>query len=225
MLRNSGLIALVALVLAGCEDPEGGIFGDPVAPIEVTRPDGGEILVQGDTEAITWTAVGVTAENVNIDYSTDGVDWTNVTTAPASAGSYDWTVPGDDSKLCRVRVLEARAGGVWDESDADFRIAPAVYIEVTSPDGGEVWVVGGTETITWIASAGVAANVDIHYSTDDGATYPHPANLITTVATTDGSYTWSGVLGPASPDCRVRVQEAGGGVEDESDDVFEIRTP
>lgn len=225
MLRNSGLVVLVALVLAGCEDPEGGIFGDPVTPIKVTRPNGGEIWVFGDTETITWTAVGVTADNVIIDYF-DGVNWTRIdpgVTISASAGSHLWTIPDEDSKLCRVRVLEDRPGGLWDESDADFRIAQLVYIDVTSPDGGEVWLVGDTEkTITWIAP-GLGGNVVIDYSTTGAG---GPWTNIDTVPATDESCPWNGSGIPNEPStiCLVRVV-GGGGVEDESDDVFEIKAP
>src|SRR5206468_9465933 len=50
--------------------------------------------------------------------------------------------------------------------------APAVA--VVAPNGAETWVANSPQTITWSATdaAGIA-NVDLAYSTDGGATYPH----------------------------------------------------
>ena len=76
---------------------------------------------------------------------------------------------------------------------------------------------GEVHDVTWSAG-GITGNVEIHYSTDSGVTYP---NYIATVPASSGSYPWT-VPDVNSMQCRVRVQEPGGGVSDESDMDFRI---
>ena len=59
-----------------------------------------------------------------------------------------------------------------DESDGPFEIADATapVVTVTAPDGGESWVIGSIQTITWSASDNVGVTgFDLDYSTDGGA--------------------------------------------------------
>ena len=96
-------------------------------------------------------------------------------------------------------------------------------VTVTSPNGGENWPVGTSQTITWTASdnSGVVTSIDIYYSTNGGATYPY---TIATGETNDGAYTWT-VPNTPSTTCRVKVvaHDAAGNIgEDESDADFTI---
>ncbi len=228
MLRNTFLVAVAALVLAGCENPLGGIFGDPNW-IKVTSPNGGELWVEGEDHNITWKAPGV-VDDVELHYSIDsGQNWTAIeepvgvpVVVPGTDETFAWTIPaGVVETTCRVRVQEAGVGGtgLGDQSNANFEIR-APFIQVTSPNGGENWAVGDDRTITWIARGVAPGDVDIHYSTNSGGNYP-PANLIATVPIGDGSCPWT-VPDDAFITCRVRVQEAGGGISDESDADFTI---
>jgi hypothetical protein len=105
----------------------------------------------------------------------------------------------------------------------DDTVAPAVA--VTSPNGGEIAVVGGTTTIQWTATdAGSIAGVDIALSRDGGATWPEP--LATGIANT-GSFGWT-VTGPATSQAFVRVTATDGGCNagtDASDAGFQISDP
>ena len=96
-------------------------------------------------------------------------------------------------------------------------------VTVISPNGGENWPVGTSQTITWTASdnSGVVTSIDIYYSTNGGATYPY---TIATGETNDGAYTWT-VPNTPSTTCRVKVvahDAAGNTGEDESDADFTI---
>jgi protocatechuate 3,4-dioxygenase beta subunit len=93
-------------------------------------------------------------------------------------------------------------------------------LTVTSPNGGEDWVWGSANDITW-TSSGVIANVKIEYSTDNGA------NWTTIIASTpnDGSHSWT-VPTIASSQCLVRVSDASTGTPaDASDGSFSIIEP
>jgi hypothetical protein len=92
--------------------------------ITVASPNGGENWQVGSSHGITWTSTNVT--NVMIEYSTNnGSSWnTIVTSAPASSGSYSWTVPNAPSVQCKVRVSDAaNATTVYDVSDNVFTIS------------------------------------------------------------------------------------------------------
>jgi hypothetical protein len=74
-------------------------------------------------------------------------------------------------------------------------------VTLAAPDGGEAWVVGTSQTIAWSASddVGVSA-VDLHLSTDGGATYPQ---AIATGLAAAGTFAWTV---PAPPAARARVR-------------------
>jgi endonuclease/exonuclease/phosphatase family metal-dependent hydrolase len=86
----------------------------------------------------------------------------------------------------------------------DFLIpADTVSASVTvgSPNGGESWVGGSTQSITWMASG--VTNVKLEY-TLDGATW---STLTSSTPASAGSYTWT-VPGTATTSAKVRVSDA-----------------
>jgi len=92
-------------------------------------------------------------------------------------------------------------------------------ITVTSPNGGENWIVGSTHNITW-TSSGSIANVQVDYSTDNGSSW----NSITASTTNDGSYPWT-VPDTLSTECLVRVQDTDGSPSDTGNSTFTISPP
>ncbi len=109
--------------------------------IEVTQPNGGEILTAGTMYAdyITWTASGWDGENVNIEYSSNsGDDWSaaNVGASSCTAGSCSasWITPaGPPTSNYLINITKSDDAGVTDESDAVFTLqspppSPFIYI-------------------------------------------------------------------------------------------------
>lgn len=185
-----------------------------VPGITVTSPNGGEELEIGTNHAITWTSTG-TVGDVKIEYSTNhGDTWTEIIASTINDGSHPWTVPNTVSNQCLVRVSEVD-GSPWDISNGFFKIfQPA--ISVTSPDGGEVWVVGTQKNITW-DNIGTVGAVKIEYSTDNGYQWIE----IVASAENEGLYSWT-IPDTVSNLCLVRVSEIGGTPFDESNNVFSI---
>jgi hypothetical protein len=72
-------------------------------------------------------------------------------------------------------------------------------ITVTSPKGGENWVVGSTQTIAW-TSAGLSGDVKIELSRDGGTAW---VTIVETAPGT-GSKMWK-VMEPVSTQARIRV--------------------
>jgi subtilisin-like proprotein convertase family protein len=94
---------------------------------------------------------------------------------------------------------------------------------ITAPNGGENWVSGMMETVTWnIAGTNGApincANVDILLSLDGGATYPH---TLATNTPNDGSQAVT-LPNVTSTTARIRVRSVGNIFFDISDADFEV---
>jgi len=107
----------------------------PVDDITLLTPDGSESLTEDDVYEITWSSIG-TVGAVHIEYSVDdGSNYSDVVASTTNDGSYDWTVPAEDSAVCLVRVGD---GIVSDVSDANFTIARLPTPPAASNDGGHL---------------------------------------------------------------------------------------
>lgn len=186
--------------------------------ITVTSPNGSEEMYGGETTDITWTTVGVVGD-VKIDYSTNnGTSWSSITSSTPNDGSYTWTIPYTPSTTCLVRVSETD-GSPSDVSNNVFIITVRPTITVTSPNGGETWMVGTSYNITW-TTTGTVGNVKIQYSTNNGTSW----SWITTTTANDGSHPWT-VPDTASTTCLIRVSETDDIPFDVSDATFSIAQP
>ena len=187
--------------------------------ITITSPNGGETLYAGSIHGISWTSTG-TVGNVAIEYSINsGASWNNIMTSTENDGAYHWTVPGNRSDHCLVRIRESKGDtSPWDVSDAEFSIDTSSYtsITVTSPNGEETLYAGSTHEITW-TSIGIVGNVKIEYTIDSGTSWTEIVESITN----DGIYEWVVPEAP-STNCLVRVSDTDGDPSDVSDDLFEI---
>jgi hypothetical protein len=221
MAVRSFVVVLTVIALcassAGCRkrtrtrtvyvDTNGGSSG----ALQVLSPDRGESWLIGTTQSVTWVAEDASSL-VDIEFSLDGASWSPLVLGTANDGSQPVTTPGTPDASVRVRVTE-RSSGASDASDADFAFAGIV---VTSPDGGETWLIGGTAAVTWEA-AGFAGAVDVHF-TPDGATWL-PLALATP---NDGSESVPVPVAPSTT-ARVRVSGTSGALADESDADFTVQ--
>jgi hypothetical protein len=178
------------------------ILDDGINRIIITSPNGGETLLPGNTQTITWLTTG-TVGNVRIEYSTDdGGVWTEIVASTANDNSHNWTVPNSPSTQCLIRITDVATATVIDTSDSTFSIvAPGTeIITVTSPNGGEGLTGGSSYNITWTSSGGIA-NVLLEYSTNNGSSWTSIGGV-----TNNGSYSWV-VPNVNSSQCLVRVSD------------------
>src|SRR5437899_1668538 len=183
----------------------------------LVAPNGGETWTVGATQAISWTTSG-TVPNVKLEYSTDGgVTYPSVVAASvANTGSFSWTIPDSISNTVRVRVSDVTDASANDTSDGNFKIRGNLTVSV--PNGGEVWIIGSAQTITW-TSAGTIPSVKLEYSKDNFAT----VTLIAASVGNTGSFAWT-VPDNASTTVKVRVTNtADATVFDDSNANFTIR--
>lgn len=187
------------------------------ATLAVVAPNGGENWQANTSHPITWTSNNIA--NVKIEYSTNnGAAWTVVVNSTsATTGSYNWLVPNTPSTQCKVRISDAANNNTSDISDNIFTIADPSALTLQTPNGGENWIGGSWENITWVSS-GISSLI-IEYTINNGVnwlTIDNSANAST------GIYTW---LVPESPSdvCKVRVTDANNvSITDLSDNVFTI---
>ncbi len=194
---------------------ESGVFSI-VSHLNLTSPNGGECWEGGSSHNITWTTTGTIA-NVRIEYLTPYEGYQLLVDSIPNMGSYSWTVPHTPFAGCLVRVSDAANVIDCDMSDAVFSIVAAPALTVTSPNGGESWIMGLPHNITW-TSTGTIADVKIELSTDSGASY----TLVNALTANTGSYPWTVPNSPAAA-CLVRISDASdSAVEDVSNAVFTI---
>jgi hypothetical protein len=194
--------------------------------ITLLYPNGGENLTIDSIVHVRWNAQDITG-NIQIELSRDnGVTWSSIGTAPATAGTYDWTVTAPATTQALVRIGKLTLG-IIDSSNAVFEISNKVVepIVVVAPDGGEQLHMGETTPVKWTAPSSVTA-VDIEYSSDGGGTW----NLVITNIGSVGAnpqYMWLvPQLSTPSANALVRVKDhSNAGLSDISNQPFSILNP
>lgn len=153
--------------------------------VQVSAPNGGEILPGGTTTQIAWTATDPNGDAsiaaFEIRLSIDGGTTFNTIVAPNVAGTartFTWNVPtGLNTTMARIRIIALDNTGLQgqDESNANFSIIdPGISVVLTSPNGGEQLKFGQTVQITWVvpeASQALVRGFDLFLSTDGGANF------------------------------------------------------
>lgn len=148
---------------------------------DIISPNGAELWEAGSIHNITWTDYdNFAVASYKLEYSTDaGSNW--ITIQDWTSGdphTYAWTVPSVSSTTCRVKVSarDAALNVGADQSDNNFTISlndtQSPSATVTSPNGGENWVVGSSHNISWTDydNVGVTA-YKIDYSTNSGSSW------------------------------------------------------
>lgn len=189
--------------------------------VTVTSPDGGESWAAGSTQSVTWSTTGI-ATTVDVTLLRDGeVDRVIRAGAPAAAGSTSWALPASltpaSDYSVRVDVVGSEA---TDDSDATFAVTGPT-IRVTSPNGGESWVAGSTQSITWTSSGAVGSKVNVTLLKAGSQ-----VAVIKSRGANNGSLSWRlpSNLTPGA-DYTVRVASATTSVTDTSDATFTVVAP
>lgn len=98
---------------------------DPV--IDVTYPNGSEILYTGNTENITWSATdyGFPIDAVTINFSSDnGSNFEEIASGEPNNGSFSWQIPNEltTEGLINIEVIDNFGNSSEDTSDNHFSI-------------------------------------------------------------------------------------------------------
>jgi hypothetical protein len=211
---DSCLVRVASGATADTSDALFKIVPIPQPMIVVTAPNGGEQWEINTQHEITWTSHLVTGA-VRVELSRDaGATWSSLTDDTPNNGSLQWLVSGPASNFCLLRI-SAQDGSVSDSSDSTFQIVVSPSLTLTSPNGGETWIIGNQEDITW-DSQRVDQLIKIEASRDGGDSW----ESIIDETGNDGVYSWT-VSAPASNRCLIRI--SAGPLSDVSDNLFEIK--
>jgi hypothetical protein len=136
-----------------------------------------------------------------------------------------WSQVNDNGTWTAVSSPVSIRNGEWKVLSSNVTLAnngpgaTSLSVLQLSPNGGERWPVGSTQTITWSAS-GTYSNVLIELSRDGGTSWSTLTNLASSSAT---SWSWT-VPTPCADNAKIRVTLSGsqGTVTDASDQNFAI---
>lgn len=205
------------LTLERTDDPDVAEIGVDVdwfvvefSPLTLKFPNGGELWYVGETQNIIWKHAAALetggsqpdgTHSVDLLLSTDGgttFPLTIVSGISAASDSYSWTIPATIGATnlignqLRVRIIDTDlTERNYDDSNADFEIKGT--IDLTAPDGGELWYIGDTNRyITWNYT-GELGTVSLYYDTNSGNDgYPTLIETGVSVGTGgSGSYNWN----------------------------------
>lgn len=198
---------------------------EQVTRIKVIAPNGGENWPVDSSQDIIWSAEN-TAGSYDVQLSRDGgTTWenlaTNIKINPAADSTISLTIgklTGPVSDRCLVRISDADRD-VFDDSDALFSISESQAPKLTllSPNGGETWLTGTLQTITWF-SRNISGPIKIELTRNAGAGW----ETLIESAPNDGAFDWSVTI-PPSDDCLIRLTDPSTAIADTSDGRFVIK--
>jgi hypothetical protein len=141
-----------------------------ILSLKINSPNGSEIWEQGVVHNITWDSYGEIPNNIlQIEYSEDnGSSWQSIIAATPDDGQHEWIVPEIESDEVLIKVSSPENANITDSSDAVFSVVPAPALTISSPAGGEEWVMGSEHDISWQTnSLQFSDTVTLSYSTDE----------------------------------------------------------
>ncbi len=190
-----------------------------IKTIAITSPNGGEAWLNGELHTIKWNANLI--ENVKIELSVDnGATWETVDDSYPNTGEFFWIINipmYSASEECLIKISDVTDSIVYDISNEAFTIEP-VGITVISPNGGEVWLNGSIQNITWISENLGSSYLRIKLSTDNGQNW----NSMAFAVPNTGTYSWLVNSNSASEECLIRIETLNHNFYDDSDSIFTI---
>ncbi|GJQ63770.1 MAG: hypothetical protein SCALA702_28230 [Melioribacteraceae bacterium] len=188
--------------------------------VTVITPNGGENWQKGTTHTITWD--DNFSNGVKIELYKGSSTYSTIVASTSSDGSYNWTIPtsvqtGTDY---RIKITSSYDDNIFDMSDGYFTISEQDYITVTSPNGGENWLPGTSNTIKWNSNAGGYVDIELYKGDMFDVS-------IANSTINDGTFSWSIPSGiTEGSDYKVKIKNSSNGnISDISDDNFTIAEP
>ena len=183
--------------------------------VTVTSPLTGDDWYAGTTQLLTW--VTNFNENVSINLFKAGVFYKLISSSTENDGSFLWDISYTETGASDYQIRIASLINSIVSDTSDFFTITARQIAITSPDGGEVWVVGTTENITWASENTI--DVKIELSINNGASW---STIVASTSST-GIYPWLVEISQPSIQSLIRISDVIDiNINDQSDNVFTI---
>lgn len=188
----------------------------PIPSLTLTQPNGGEIWQRSSSQEIKWTSVGI--QNIKIEFSTNsGSSWQVLSqSTQASTEKFDWMIPNIPTTQAIVKISDLINSSLNDISNGVFTIGPIPILNLTSPNGGEAWLTGIPNSITWTSEN--ITSTRIEYTTNDGNTW----NIISNATqASSGIYNWL-IPNLNSTQAKIRISDLDNFTNDASENFFNI---
>jgi len=142
--------------------------------VTVTSPNGGEAWQAGTTHPVTWTSSKLTG-NVSIDLFKAGAPVLFIGEAPASAGTFSWTIPASISPAADYKI-RTTGNGATDDSNAAFSITapplpPSITLDRNKLYFGAVEGETGQTTPAQAVKISSAGSGTLHWTATPGQTW------------------------------------------------------
>ena len=183
--------------------------------ITLVSPNGGEEWCAETTETINWTQNFV--GNIEIQLFKAGVFNSSITPSTVGDGEFDFIIPaGALSSDLKIKIVSVDDGNISDISDSSFYII-ACDRTIISPNGGEIWMQGSTENISWTSENVISVKIEL--SINNGTSW----STITDSTASTGIYSWLVNASQTSNQALIRISDlTNGNILDQSYDVFTI---
>lgn len=153
--------------------------------IAFTSLNSSATMYSSNTLTLNWVSTNVS--NVNIEYQNNNTGvWTPIVINYSSTlGSYNWILPEIANANVRFRIFDPSKTYRADTTDANLTILNP-SLQITSPNGGEIYNYPNSLNITWNASPNLT-NIDLEHSSNNGSTWQ---SIQTNVAANLGTLNW-----------------------------------
>jgi len=154
--------------------------------LTLRSPNGDEEWCTENTNVLEWEA-GISGDYVKIDLYKNGKQLMIINDNTNNTGSYSWDIPNyllSDNDY-KIRITDKANPSIYDESNSEFSIFDNCNLRVITPNGGETWHIGETQTITWNPGR-TEPNVKIYL-------YKEAEDMMIRIESqiqNDGSYVW-----------------------------------
>ena len=192
----------------------------PTQNLTVNVPNGSEIWNQGSIHDIIWNEnVQDTLVKIDLFRSTD-FQYT-IASSTVNDGLFTWTIPtGQLPATDYIVKITGTETGISDVSNSGFTITDAPFVQVTSPNGSEIWNIDSEYEITWLDNIAEQVKIELYRAS--------ALELSVTDSTeSDGSYMWTvpNTL-PVGSNYKIRITSIPvNTVTDISDASFTISAP
>jgi hypothetical protein len=162
----------------------------------LTSPQAAEVWAAGETRSIIWTTNATAGEVAVILSGSGNAPYVLLGTAPAASGHFDWPIcAGATAGTYTVGLLGVNSSACNPAgplaTSATFTLAAtnnaAPAITLTSPVGGESWLSGTTQAITWSAP-NASGNFSVYYL--GGLYSAQTLQLLGTAPASAGQFNW-----------------------------------
>ena len=143
-------------------------------PVKVIAPNGGEVLMPGDTYTVQWWG-SKKVRSFKLEHSADsGATW-NLLANRYTDTSFKWEVPKPPTNRtkCLMRVVGYDENGIRVNSDRSDYFFSTEVVKLISPNTYVTYTSGDAITITWAthATKKPVARTFLYYTKDGGITW------------------------------------------------------